>query len=179
MNFADKIGWQYFIKPLKEWNQLNARTGLKEFWVFQAYVTVILILLNLIPIYYYMPLDWYFNMVGLDEFMVRDIFALLADSPIFQTIPELENRLVQYENWILSLMHDGIKHYYLQTLAALYLMFPGLAILFRRFHDIGRSGWWHLLIFVLPPFGSLIVLIATLQDSQKQANTWGEPPSKI
>ncbi len=178
MNFLNKIGWQYFIKPLKEWNQLNARTGLKEFWIFQAYVTVILLIFNIIPIYYYMPLDWYFYAVGLDEFMVRDIFALLAEAPIFQAIPWLESRLVGYESFMLELMNNGIKHYYLQTLAALYFMFPGLAILFRRFHDIGRSGWWHLFIFVLPPFGALAVLIATLQESQKHTNKWGQPPTQ-
>lgn len=31
------------------------------------------------------------------------------------------------------------------TLAALAFLIPSLAVTVRRFHDIGRSGWWYLL----------------------------------
>ncbi len=32
-------------------------------------------------------------------------------------------------------------------IAGLALLLPGLAAAVRRLHDVGRSGWWYLLIF--------------------------------
>lgn len=57
----------------------------------------------------------------------------------------------------------------------LYLLLPSMAVLFRRLHDIGLSGWFWLLAFV-PMFGSLIILVMTLIGSQKHDNKWGPVP---
>ena len=60
----------------------------------------------------------------------------------------------------------------------LYLVPPSLAVLVRRLHDIGLSGWF-ILLGLVPMFGSLIVLVFTLVGSQKHENKWGPVPSGI
>jgi uncharacterized membrane protein YhaH (DUF805 family) len=61
---------------------------------------------------------------------------------------------------------------YISTIYSLGLLIPTLAILVRRLHDIGRSGWW-ILLMIIPMIGSLIILIFTLFDSQKGENEYG------
>ena len=60
----------------------------------------------------------------------------------------------------------------------LYLLLPSMAVLFRRLHDIGLSGWFWLLAFV-PMFGTLIILVMTLIGSQKHENKWGPVPTGV
>lgn len=58
------------------------------------------------------------------------------------------------------------------TIFSLGLLIPSIAILARRLHDIGRSGWWILLI-VIPLIGFIVLLIFTLIDSEREENKWG------
>ncbi len=51
-----------------------------------------------------------------------------------------------------------------------------LAVTTRRLHDIGRSGWWQILRFVLPVIGDIVILIMCLQDSQPGNNVYGYNP---
>jgi uncharacterized membrane protein YhaH (DUF805 family) len=52
---------------------------------------------------------------------------------------------------------------------------PALAVLVRRLHDTGRSGWWALIGFV-PLAGTIVLLVFTLADSQAQQNSYGPSP---
>ncbi len=52
---------------------------------------------------------------------------------------------------------------------------PNLALQIRRFHDIGRSGWWFL-INLVPCVGPIIALVMTLIDSQIGDNMYGPDP---
>ncbi len=61
----------------------------------------------------------------------------------------------------------------LSTIFSLGLLIPSIAILARRLHDIGRTGWWILLIFI-PLIGAIVLLIFTLLDSEKGENKYGE-----
>ena len=91
----------------------------------------------------------------------------------------------------------------LSTIADLLLFLPGLAVHVRRFHDIGKSGWWVLLPFVgvgaimgaalaidaaevvaavLAILGFFCVgysLWLLLSDSRPGANKYGENPKGI
>lgn len=64
--------------------------------------------------------------------------------------------------------------YMLYTLA---LFVPGLAVAVRRLHDIGKSGWMVLIVFI-PLIGAiwLIVLLAT--DSVPGENQYGPNPKE-
>jgi len=58
---------------------------------------------------------------------------------------------------------------------------PNLAVLARRLHDVGLSGWFSLLVLLLLFLyvGLLIVLVFALIPSQKHENKWGPVPAGI
>ncbi|MGF1451636.1 MAG: DUF805 domain-containing protein [Opitutales bacterium] len=62
--------------------------------------------------------------------------------------------------------------YYVFQLA---ILLPSLAVTVRRLHDIGKSGWW-LLIVLVPLVGALVLLFFTIQDSQDRRNRHGPNP---
>jgi len=49
-------------------------------------------------------------------------------------------------------------------------LIPRLALISRRLHDTGKSGWFYLLTFI--PGGNLILLIFFITDSQPGSNQW-------
>jgi uncharacterized membrane protein YhaH (DUF805 family) len=54
---------------------------------------------------------------------------------------------------------------------------PTLAVTCRRLHDIGKSGWWNLLIFVLL-VGWIILTVWRCKDSQAGENKYGTNPKE-
>lgn len=58
---------------------------------------------------------------------------------------------------------------------ALAVMVPGLAVLVRRLHDTGRSGWWFFIILI-PVIGAITLFIFTLLDSNPDDNEYGANP---
>ena len=68
-------------------------------------------------------------------------------------------------------------------LAMLASLIPGIAISVRRFHDIGLSGWFYLLMFVVGFIltGSILLLaiVLGLIPSQKRENKWGPVPDGV
>ncbi len=53
---------------------------------------------------------------------------------------------------------------------------PALAASARRFHDMDRTAWWLLLIF-LPPLGFVILAIWLCQPGTAGPNRFGSPPA--
>lgn len=60
-------------------------------------------------------------------------------------------------------------------LYSLEVLLPGLAVCWRRLHDIGKSGAWWLLVFV-PLVGALILVIWFAKDTQPGENQYGPDP---
>ncbi|MEM0899667.1 MAG: DUF805 domain-containing protein [Pseudomonadota bacterium] len=60
----------------------------------------------------------------------------------------------------------------LSTLFSLGILIPSLAVGARRLHDIGRTGWWQLLIFV-PLLGLIVLIFLYVQKSEENANQYG------
>ena len=52
---------------------------------------------------------------------------------------------------------------------------PALAVLVRRLHDTGKSGWWALIGFV-PLVGGIVLLVLTVLDSDAGENKYGDSP---
>ena len=52
---------------------------------------------------------------------------------------------------------------------------PALAVLVRRLHDTGKTGWWALIGFV-PIIGGIVLLVFTVLDSDSGENKFGESP---
>ncbi len=57
----------------------------------------------------------------------------------------------------------------------LVIFLPSFAVLFRRLHDTGRSGWWWLIIFI-PVLGAITLLVFVLFDSDPNENEYGPNP---
>lgn len=60
-------------------------------------------------------------------------------------------------------------------------LLPYVALTVRRHHDVGLSGWFVLLFFLLSLvyFGGLILLVIALIPSQKHDNKWGPVPEGV
>ena len=55
------------------------------------------------------------------------------------------------------------------------VLVPSLSVTVRRLHDIGRSGWW-LLIVLIPLLGAIIILVFMILDSKPEENQYGANP---
>ena len=55
---------------------------------------------------------------------------------------------------------------------------PALAVLVRRLHDTGKTGWWALIGFV-PLIGGIVLLVFTVLDSDAGENKFGESPKVL
>ena len=78
---------------------------------------------------------------------------------------------------VAAIIDVAIGTYVLTGLTALALLLPNLAVLVRRLHDAGHSGWW-ILIGILPLIGFIVLLIFVLTPSQPP-NKWGEAPDTV
>ena len=63
----------------------------------------------------------------------------------------------------------------LSGIYALAVFIPSLAVLIRRLHDTGRTGWWVLLCFI-PLIGFIVILVFLVLDSDPDANEYGPNP---
>ena len=66
----------------------------------------------------------------------------------------------------------------LVSIYSLIVFLPALAVLVRRLHDTGKSGWY-LLWNLLPGIGTLIVVIRLLRDGDPGMNTYGPDPKGV
>lgn len=69
----------------------------------------------------------------------------------------------------------GMGLYALQWLISLVTLIPNLAVGARRLHDTNRSGWW-LLLWLIPLFGWIALLIFYVTDGTPGANRFGPNP---
>lgn len=81
----------------------------------------------------------------------------------------------EYWYWILFYSIFAIIPY-INLIAALVFLLPTLAVLVRRLHDIGKSGWNY--FFNLIPFvGGIILLIWCCKESDPDENEYGPNPN--
>lgn len=66
----------------------------------------------------------------------------------------------------------GLALYGIYALAAI---IPSLAVLVRRLHDTGRSGWWFLIAFI-PLVGGILLIVWLATDGVGEQNRWGSNP---
>ena len=57
------------------------------------------------------------------------------------------------------------------------VLVPTLAVVWRRLHDIGKSGAWYF-IFLVPLVGWIILLVFLCKDSQPGENQYGPSPKE-
>ena len=61
------------------------------------------------------------------------------------------------------------------TVCGLAHFLPALSLVVRRLHDVGKSGWFYLIILI-PFIGIIWLLILYCTEGQNQDNKWGPDP---
>jgi uncharacterized membrane protein YhaH (DUF805 family) len=62
-------------------------------------------------------------------------------------------------------------------LTSLAMLLPSIAVAVRRLHDIGRTGWWYLMVFV-PVVGWIVLIVFCCTKTQEGQNRWGPQPQR-
>jgi len=60
----------------------------------------------------------------------------------------------------------------LVVVAELGLIVPSIAVLVRRLHDTGRSGWWYFISWV-PCIGGIWLIVLLVSESTAGQNQYG------
>jgi len=68
--------------------------------------------------------------------------------------------------------------YYVGGIYFLVTTIPAVAVVVRRLHDTGKTGWWSLLL-AIPYIGWAVLAVLLCYDSQPNENKWGENPKGI
>jgi uncharacterized membrane protein YhaH (DUF805 family) len=63
----------------------------------------------------------------------------------------------------------------LEALYALAVLIPSIAVGARRLHDIGKSGWWQLLVLI-PVVGWIVLIVFLALDTEPKDNQYGSNP---
>jgi len=66
----------------------------------------------------------------------------------------------------------------LSGIYSLGVLLPSVGVTVRRLHDIGKPGWWALLMIV-PIIGALVLIYFAVQDSQEGSNEYGPNPKAL
>lgn len=61
-------------------------------------------------------------------------------------------------------------------IASIAFLLPSLGLLWRRLHDIGKSGWWFFLGFI-PIVGAIILIVWCTRPSDPTPNIYGPVPN--
>ena len=61
-------------------------------------------------------------------------------------------------------------------IASLVFLLPSLALVARRLHDTGRSGWWFLIVFTIIGIPVLLYWLAKASDGP--VNAYGPGPAR-
>ena len=66
----------------------------------------------------------------------------------------------------------------LTALYAVATVIPSLAVMVRRLHDTGRSGWWYFISFV-PLVGGIVLFVFTVLEGEPHDNAYGPTPKAV
>ena len=107
--------------------------------------------------------------------------------PIQYHYADFEGRVGRQEYWVWILFSIGLQiileiigNDVFATIVALALALPSLGLGARRLHDVGRSGWWQLLVLI-PIVGWIVLIVWTAQETIPTDNEYGAPakPKKL
>ena len=81
---------------------------------------------------------------------------------------------------ILGIEFDCLYYHYgpIYTIYILAVFIPSLAVLIRRLHDVGKSGWMYFICFI-PIVGAIWILVLLVKDSDQGENEYGANPKEI
>lgn len=135
---------EYFLDVVtKKHFQFSGRATRSEFWYFVLFSMILSFTISFIG-----------QMLGI-------LYMVSFDMPSVSETGEISN-IVQ-----------NIPINILQMVFGLLMFFPSLAVGVRRLHDIGKSGWWYLIVLI-PFIGILVLLAFFVMGSQEGDNYYGE-----
>lgn len=104
---------------------------------------------------------------------------------VLKQYADFNGRARRKEYWFFVLFNAivGVILYFvgvgvLSTIYSIFIFIPSLAVVVRRLHDIGKSGWM-ILIALIPIAGGIWLLILMLTDSQQGDNEYGPNPKAV
>lgn len=104
---------------------------------------------------------------------------------VLKQYADFNGRARRKEYWFFVLFNAivGVILYFvgvgvLSTIYSIFIFIPSLAVVVRRLHDIGKSGWM-ILIALIPIAGGIWLLILMFTDSQPGDNEYGPNPKAV
>lgn len=137
-----------YLEVLRKYAVFSGRSRRREYWFFALFNLIVSLVLGLLDNLLGTP------MVPLADFAVPPGMT----GPGGAAVPE-----------------DVFAVGLLSLLYGLAVFVPGIAVTVRRLHDVGRSGWWLLLVFI-PVIGGVVLFVFTLIDSEPGENRYGPNP---
>ena len=86
-----------------------------------------------------------------------------------------------YPSLLRDLRHENVDPLWFGLGTSIYVLYvlallqPGIALVIRRLHDTGRSGWYYL-ILLIPIAGAFVVLYFFTQEGTRGDNPYGPDP---
>tara|TARA_R110001592_G_scaffold2696_5_gene15384 strand:+ start:1512 stop:1901 length:390 start_codon:yes stop_codon:yes gene_type:complete len=81
-------------------------------------------------------------------------------------------------SWTLAIIDIVFGTYIFSIISTIYsllIFIPSLAVLLRRLHDSGHSGWY-LFLILIPLLGWIWLFVLLCLESEPGQNKWGENP---
>lgn len=78
---------------------------------------------------------------------------------------------------LIGTAEDELGYGVLGTIYGLAALVPSLAVGARRLHDMGRSGWWQLIVLI-PLVGLILLIVWWATESDAGSNDWGPEPGR-
>lgn len=76
---------------------------------------------------------------------------------------------------VTGLNFEGTTSGPIGSLYSLAVLIPSLAVIVRRLHDVGKSGWFFFIILI-PLVGAIWLLVLFCTDGEQGANNYGPDP---
>jgi len=76
---------------------------------------------------------------------------------------------------VLGIALEGIGYGPIYLLYVLAMFIPGVAVVVRRLHDVGKSGWMYFIVLI-PIIGAIWLIVLLFTESQQGENKWGPNP---
>lgn len=64
---------------------------------------------------------------------------------------------------------------YIYIIYTLAIFIPALAVVVRRLHDVGKSGWFYFIVLI-PLVGAIWLIVLTCKEGDRGANDYGPDP---
>ena len=121
-------------------------------------------------------MEWYLKVIN--NYRNFDGRARRKEYWMFVLINLMFSLVAAFLDRIFGIAWADVGYGPLNFIYGLILFIPSLAVLIRRLHDIGKSGWMLLIAFI-PLIGVFWLLFLLVTDSSPGENQYGNNPKEI